>query len=69
MAATYIADHLRTWGVKPGGDQGSYLQAVKILGVHATNRSTLTVEVNGQTRASRTARASTFPRTSAARGP
>ena len=50
MAATYISQHLHEWGVKPGGDDGSYLQAVKILGVQTTSRSTLTVTVNGQTR-------------------
>ena len=50
MAASYIAEHLREWGVKPAGDRGSYLQTVKVLGIRSTSRSTLTVAVNGQTR-------------------
>ena len=33
LAAGYIADHLREWGVKPGGDNGSYFQTVKVVGV------------------------------------
>ena len=41
MAASYIEEHLREWGVKPGGDHDSYLQAVKVLGVRSTSRSTL----------------------------
>src|SRR6185503_9842391 len=28
MAASYIADHLRQWGVKPLGDDGTYFQIV-----------------------------------------
>jgi len=26
IAAMYIADHLKTWGIKPAGDNGTYLQ-------------------------------------------
>jgi len=50
LAAAYIAEQLRNARVKPGGDAGSYFQRVTVLGVRSTNRSTLTVEVNGQTR-------------------
>jgi hypothetical protein len=50
LAAAYIADHLKEWGIKPGGDSGSYFQRVKVLGVKSTNHSTVTVEANGQTR-------------------
>ncbi len=50
IAAAYIAEQLRSMGVKPGGDNGSYFQRVRVLGVKTTNRSTLTVAVNGQTR-------------------
>ena len=48
LAAAYIEDHLR-WGAKPAGDNGAYLQTVRVLGVKATRRSSVTVEVNGQT--------------------
>src|SRR5215510_668464 len=50
LAAAYLAEQLHSWGVKPGGDNGSYFQRVRVLGVKGVNRSTLTVEVNGQTR-------------------
>jgi peptidase M28-like protein len=50
LAAAYLAEQLRSWGVKPGGDNGSYFQRVRVLGVKSANRSTLAVEVNGQTR-------------------
>jgi hypothetical protein len=50
LAAAYIEDHLRVWGVKPAGDHGSYLQTVRVLGVKSTSHSTLTVEVAGETR-------------------
>jgi hypothetical protein len=50
LAAAYIADHLKDWGVKPGGDNGSYFQVVKILGVNVKRNSSVTVSVNGQTK-------------------
>src|SRR5262245_32955977 len=50
LAAAYIAGELRSFGVRPGGDNGSYFQRVKVLGVKSTSKSTLTVEVNGQSR-------------------
>jgi hypothetical protein len=50
LAAAYIAGQLKTWGVKPGGDNGSYFQRVRVLGVKSTNRSTIIVEANGQRR-------------------
>jgi Peptidase family M28 len=50
LAAAYIADQLKEGGVKAGGDHGSYFQRVEVLGVKSTNRSTVTVEVNGQKR-------------------
>lgn len=50
LAASYIADHLARWGVKPAGDDGSYFQTVRILGVRTDSRSTVAVTVNGETR-------------------
>ncbi len=50
LAAAYIAQHLKDWDVKPAGDNGTYFQTVKVLGVRTTSRSSVTVEVNGQTR-------------------
>ena len=62
LAAAYLAEHLRTWGVKPGGDHGSYFQRVKVLGIKSTNRSTLAVEVNGQTRTFKDGEVISFPK-------
>src|SRR5262249_26679370 len=45
LAAAYIEDHLSAWGVKPAGDGGRYLQTVRVLGVKATSRASVTVEV------------------------
>src|SRR5688572_32035150 len=50
LAAAYIAQQLKEAGVRPGGDNGSYFQRVSVLGVNSTNRSSVTVEVNGQSR-------------------
>ncbi len=50
LAAGYIAGQLKSWGVKPGGDNGSYFQRVRVLGVKSQNRTTVTVEANGKTR-------------------
>jgi hypothetical protein len=50
LAAAYVADHLRQWGVKPMGDNGMYFQAVKNRSYNVTRNSSITVEANGQTR-------------------
>src|SRR5207249_4055575 len=61
LAAGYIADHLRAWGVVPAGDSGSYLQTVRVLGVKAKSRSTVTVQVGGETRTFNDGEGVTFP--------
>src|SRR6185369_12016228 len=61
LAAAYIADHLKEWGVKPGGDDGSYFQVVKVLGVNVKRNSSVTVTVNGQTRTFKDGEGVTFP--------
>ena len=50
LAAAYIAAQMKTWGVRPGGDGGSYFQRVRVLGVKSNNHSTITVSTRGQTR-------------------
>jgi hypothetical protein len=62
LAAGYIAEHLHSWGVKPAGDHGSYLQTVRVLGVKTTSRSTVSVTVNGETRTFADGDGITFPR-------
>ena len=40
LAASYIAEHLKAWGVKPGGDNGTYFQSVKVVSVRTASRAT-----------------------------
>jgi hypothetical protein len=62
LAAGYIATHLAEWGVKPAGDNGTYLQVVRVLGVRANSRASVTVEVNGQSRTFKDGEGIGFPR-------
>ncbi|HET6958898.1 MAG TPA: M28 family peptidase [Vicinamibacterales bacterium] len=62
LAASYIEDHLRQWGVKPAGDRGSYLQTVRVIGVKTTSHSSVTVEVNGERRTFTDGEGVRFPR-------
>jgi hypothetical protein len=62
LAAAHIAGQLKLWGVKPGGPNGSYFQRVAVLGVKTTNRSTVTVEANGQTRTFKDGEGISLPR-------
>jgi Peptidase family M28 len=62
LAAGYISSHLAQWGVKPAGDNGTYLQVVKVLGVRTTSRASVTIDVNGQRRTFNDGAGVTFPR-------
>jgi hypothetical protein len=62
LAAGFIQAHLAEWGVRPAGDDGSYLQAVRILGVKATSHSTVTVQIGDETRTFTDGDGITFPR-------
>jgi len=61
LAAGYIAERLRSWGVKPGGPNGSFFQQVAVLGVKSDNNSTITVEAGGQTRTFKNKEGVNFP--------
>jgi hypothetical protein len=61
LAASYIAEHLKEWGVKPAGDDGTYFQVVKVLGVNVKRGSTVTVTVNGQSKTFKDGEGVTFP--------
>src|SRR5436190_13738582 len=61
LAAGYIAERLRSWGVKPGGPNGSYFQQVAVLGIKSDNSSTITVEAGGQTRTFKNKEGINFP--------
>jgi hypothetical protein len=62
LAAGYIAAHLAQWGVKPGGDNGSYFQAVPVRSVRTTSNASVTVTVKGETRTFKDGEGITFPR-------
>ena len=62
LAASYLEGHLREWGVSPAGDNGSFLQTVKVLGVKVTRHSTVTVTVAGERRTFADGDAIRFPR-------
>ncbi len=67
LAAGYLACRLSSWGVKPGGDNGTYFQRVRVLGVKGQNHTTLTVEANGRTRTFKNGEGFTVPLNSGAR--
>src|SRR5918995_6219746 len=50
LAATYIADRLKESGVAPAGDNGTYFQTVKVLGMRTRSNSRVTVTVGGESR-------------------
>src|SRR5262245_55340692 len=61
LAASFVAEKLRSWGVKPMGDDGTYFQSVKNRGYRVTRNSSVTVEANGQTRTFKHGDHVTFP--------
>jgi Zn-dependent M28 family amino/carboxypeptidase len=67
LAASYIADRLKEWGVKPGGGNSSYFQQVRVVGVRTKSNSSVTVTVNGQSRTFKDGEGVTFPRNQGAR--
>jgi hypothetical protein len=62
LAASYIAEQLHDGGVAPGGDHGAYFQRVPVLGIRSNNRSTLTIEVKGQSRTFHEGEGLVFPK-------
>src|SRR5262249_33018402 len=50
LAAQYISERLKQWGVKPLGASGTFLQPMKVSGYKVTRNSSVTVEVNGTKR-------------------
>jgi hypothetical protein len=43
LAAQYVADHLRQWGVTPLGANGTYLQPVRVKTYRVNRKSTVTI--------------------------
>src|SRR5262245_46066898 len=67
LAAGYIQEHLRTWGAKPVGDDGTFLQVVRVNGVKTTSHSSVTVKVGNESRTFKDGEGVTFPRNSGGR--
>jgi len=67
LAAGYIQEHLRAWGAKPAGDDGTYLQVVRVLGVKTTSHSSVTVKVGNDSRTFKDGEGVTFPKNSGGR--
>ena len=61
LAAGYLAEQLKSWNVKPGGEAGSYFQRVRVLGVKSTNRSSVIVEAGGEKRTFKIGEGITLP--------
>jgi hypothetical protein len=47
LAASYIAEHLKAWAVKPIGDGGTYFESVRIRGYRVTRNSSVTITTPG----------------------
>lgn len=62
LAGAYVADHLKSWGVAPAGDRGTYFQTVPIYGMRTRSNSSVAVTVNGETRLFRDGEGVTFAR-------
>ena len=67
LASAYVADHLKAWGVKPLGDDGTYFENVKLRGYRVTRNSSVTITANGQARTFKHGDHVTFPSTSGGR--
>jgi hypothetical protein len=67
LASAYVADHLRSWGVKPLGDDGTYFENVKLRGYRVTRNSSVTISGNGQSKTFKHGDHVTFPASSGGR--
>ena len=62
LAGAYIARNLEQWGVAPAGDNGSYFQTVRVLGMRTRSNSSVTVTVKGERRTFKDGEGVSFPR-------
>jgi hypothetical protein len=62
LASAYVAEQLKSFGVLPAGDSGTYFQTVSIRGMRTRSNSSVTVTVNGETRTFKDGEGVTFPR-------
>jgi hypothetical protein len=61
LAAAYVAEHLKAWGVKPLGDAGTYFESVKLKGYKVARNSSVIVTAGGETKTFRHGAHVTFP--------
>jgi hypothetical protein len=62
LAAAYIQEHLRKWGVQsPPDPPNAYLQTVRVVGVKRTSRSSVTIRIGSAVRTFADRQAVTFP--------
>jgi hypothetical protein len=62
LAAGYVQTHLQSWGLSPRGDNGGFLQTVRVRSVKTTNHSSVTVQVGKDSRTFKDGDGITFPR-------
>jgi hypothetical protein len=62
LAASYIAEHLKAWGVQPAGEHGGYFQTVRIVDLVVASHASVTVQVNGRSRTFKDGEGIRFPR-------
>ncbi len=62
LAAGYIQTHLQSWGLSPRGDNGGFLQTVRVRSVKTTRRSSVTVQVGRESRTFKDGDGVVFPR-------
>lgn len=62
LAAGYISAQLKEWGVKPAGENGTFIQPVRVEGVRVTSNASVTVTVRGESRTFKDGEGITFPR-------
>ena len=61
LAASYVAEHLKSWGLKPLGADGTFFENVTLKGYKVTRNSTVTVTAGGKTATFKNADHVTFP--------
>jgi hypothetical protein len=62
LAGAFIARNLEQWGVTPAGDDGTFFQTVRVLGMRTRSNSSVTVTVKGESRTFKDGEGVTFPR-------
>jgi hypothetical protein len=61
LAASYVSDHLKTWGLTPLGTDHTYFEDVALKGYRVTRNSTVTVIAGGTTQTFKHGTHVTFP--------